>query len=209
MLGLILLKDKKGITITNVFQKVTDKSKRKPNKIWVNKGCEFYSRPFKSWAQDNKKEMYSAHNEGKSVVDEKYITTLKNKIYKHMNAKSKNVYCDKWDDTVDKHNNTYHRTINMKHTDVKRSIFIDFDLENNDEDPKFKVGDHVEIWKQIFLQKAIELKNLTTINILLLLSYIITIREKFYSKILDQKLNHTNLATKVNIANFIDNTDFN
>ena len=128
------------------FKKLlTNKSKCKPNKIWVDKSCGFYNRPFKLWTQDNKKEMCSAHNEGKSVVDEKYIKTLKNKIYKHMNAKSKIVYCDKLDDTVDKHNNTYHRTINMKHTDVERSILFDFDLENNDKDPKFKVGDHVEI----------------------------------------------------------------
>ena len=62
---------------------------------------------------------------------------------------------------------------------------------------------------KIFLQKAIKLKNLTTINILLLLSYIITTREKLSSEIFDQNLNQANLATKANIANFIDNTDFN
>lgn len=61
---------------------------------------------------------------------------------------------------------------------------------------------------KIFLQKAIKLKNLTTINILLLLSYIITTREKLSSEIFDQNLNQANLATKANIANFIDNTDF-
>ena len=61
---------------------------------------------------------------------------------------------------------------------------------------------------KIFLQKAIKLKNLTTINILLLLSYIITTREKLSSEIFDQNLNQANLATTANIANFIDNTDF-
>ena len=54
--------------------------------------------------------MYSIHNEGKSVVAERYIRTLKNKIYKHMTSISKNLYIDKLDDIVDEYNNTYHRT---------------------------------------------------------------------------------------------------
>ena len=58
--------------------------------------------------------MYSTHNEGKSVVAERFIRTLKNKIYKHITSISKNVYIDKLDDTVNKYNNTYHRTIKMK-----------------------------------------------------------------------------------------------
>ena len=78
------------------------------------------------------------------VVAEKYIKTLNNKIYKHMTATSKNVYCDKYIDTVDKHNNTHYRTINMKPIDVKTSTYTDFDLANNNKDPKFKVGDHVK-----------------------------------------------------------------
>ena len=63
--------------------------------------------------------MYSIRNEGKSVVAERCIRTLKNKIYKYMTSVSKNVYIDKLDDIVDKYNNTYHRTITMKPVDVK------------------------------------------------------------------------------------------
>ena len=96
--------------------------------------------------------MYSIHNEGKSVVAERFIRTLKNKIYKYMTAISKNVYIDKLDDIVDEYNNTYHKTINMKPIDVKDNTCIDFEKEVNDKYPKFKVGDHVKIskYKNIF-----------------------------------------------------------
>ena len=78
------LKDKKGVSIANAFQKFLDDSKKKPNKIWVDKGSEFYDRSVKSWLEINDIEMYSTHNEGKSVVVERFIRTLKNKIYKYM-----------------------------------------------------------------------------------------------------------------------------
>ena len=74
--------DKKGITITNSFQKILDESNRKPKKIWVDKDREFYNRSMKSWLEKNAIGMYSTHNEGKSVVAERVITTLKNKFYK-------------------------------------------------------------------------------------------------------------------------------
>ena len=91
--------------------------------------------------------MYSIHNEGKSVVAERFIGTLKNEIYKYMTAISKNAYIDKLDDIVDECNDTYHRTIKIKPVDVKDNIYFDFEKEVNDKDPKFKVGDHVRIFK--------------------------------------------------------------
>ena len=141
------LKDKKGTTITNAFQSILDKSKRKPNKIWVDQGSEFYNNNFKKWLKDNHITMYSTHNEGKSVVAERFIKTLKNKIYKHMTAVSKNVYFDVLDDIVDKYNNSYHSTIKMKPIDVKDNNFTKYIEESNIKDPKFKVGDHVRISK--------------------------------------------------------------
>ena len=74
------LKDKKGIIITNAFQKILKESNRKPNKIWVDKGSEFYNNSFKKWLKDNDIEMYSIHNEGKSVLAERFIRILKTKI---------------------------------------------------------------------------------------------------------------------------------
>ena len=96
--------------------------------------------------------MYSTHNEGKSVVAERFIRTLKSKIYKYMTSISKNVYIDKLDDIADEYNNTYHTTIKMKHIDVKDNTYINADKETNNKDPKFKVGDHVRIskYKNIF-----------------------------------------------------------
>ena len=106
----------------------------------------------KSWLQENDIEMYSTHNERKSVVAERCITTIKNKIYKHMTSISKNVYIDKLDDIVNEYNNTKHRTTKMKPIDVKDDTYIDFGKEVNDNGPKFKVGDHVRIskYKNIF-----------------------------------------------------------
>ena len=106
------LKDKKGITITNDFRKNLDESNRRPNKIWVDKGSEFYNRSMNSWLQDNDIEICSTHNEGKSVVAERFMRTLKNKIYKHMVLVSKSVYIDILDDIVNYY--TYHSTIKMK-----------------------------------------------------------------------------------------------
>ena len=83
------LKDKKGISIVNAFRKILKESDRKPNKIWVDKGSEFYNNSFKKWLKDNDIEMYSIHNEGKSVVAERFIRTLKNKISKYMSSTSK------------------------------------------------------------------------------------------------------------------------
>ena len=96
--------------------------------------------------------MYSTQNEGKSVVAERFIRTLENKIYKYMTSISKNVYIDKLDDTVNEYNNTYHRTIKMKPIDVKDNTYINIEKEVNDKDPKFKAGDHVRIskYKNIF-----------------------------------------------------------
>ena len=96
--------------------------------------------------------MYSTHNEGKSVVAERFIGTIEKKIYKYMTSISKNVYIDKIDDIVHKYNNEKHRTIKMNPINVKDNTYIDFGKEVNDKDPKFKVGDHLRIskYKNIF-----------------------------------------------------------
>ena len=133
------LKDKKGVSIVNAFQKILDDSKRKQNEIRADKGSEFYNRSMKSWLEDNHIVMYSTHNEGKSVVAEKFIRTLKNKIYKCMTSVLRNVSIDKLDDTVNEYN-MYHRTIKMKPIDVKDNTYINIGKEVNDKDPKFKVG---------------------------------------------------------------------
>ena len=103
-------------------------------------------------ARKNDIDMYSTHNEGKSIIAETFIRTLKNKIYRYMTSVSKNVYIDKLDDVVNKYNNTYHSTIKMKPVDAKSKTYIDFNKENNMEGPNFKVGNHIRTskYKNIF-----------------------------------------------------------
>ena len=107
-LWVIPLKDKIGITIANAFQKFLKESYCNPPspQIWVDKGSKFYKRSMKLWLEKNVIEIYSAHNEEKSVVAERFIRTFKNKIYKYMTSVLKNVYIDKLDEIVNKSNNT-------------------------------------------------------------------------------------------------------
>ena len=148
----IPLKYEKRISIVNAFKKRINQSNRKLNKIWVDQGGEFYNNVFEKWLSDNNIIMYSTYNEGKSVVAERFIRTLKNKLYKHMTATGKKVYYDVLDDVVNKYNNTKHSTTKMKPTDVvdkNKRVYID---EHNKKDSRFKVGDRGRIsrYKNIF-----------------------------------------------------------
>ena len=102
--------------------------------------------------------MHLTHNEGKSVVAERFFRILKNKIYKYMTSVSKSVYTDILDDIVNKYNNTYHSTIKLKPGDVKSNIYIDSSEEikilkilklrsSDPKDPKLKIVDIVRISK--------------------------------------------------------------
>ena len=133
----IPLKDKKRSSIVNAFQKIISEG-RKPNKIWVDQGSEFYNNSFKDFLKINNIEMYSTYNEGKSVVAERFIRTLKNKIFKHMTAVSKNVYFDVLDDIVNKYNNIVHRSIKMKQFDVTSGSYAEYNEDSNEKDLKFK-----------------------------------------------------------------------
>ena len=147
----IPIKDKNVTSIVNAFQKIISE-RRKLNKTWVDQGSEFYDKSFKDFLKINNIEIYSTYNEGKSVVAERFIRTLKNKIFKHMKAISKNVYFDVLNDIVNKYNNTIHRTIKMKPIDVTDDSYAEYNEDFNKKDPKFKVGDNVRIskYKNIF-----------------------------------------------------------
>ena len=155
----------------------------------------------KSWLEKNYVEMYPTHNEGKSVVAKRFIRTIKNKIYKHMTSVSKNVYIDKLDDIVNEYNNTKHRRTKMKPIDVKDNTYIDFGKEVNDNDPKFKVGDHVRIskYKNIFSRRytpnwSEEVFVIKKIKNTVLWTYIIDdlngeeVTGTFYEKVIKKKL---------------------
>ena len=154
---IVILKDKKGVSIFNAFQKVLDDSNRseakskgcEPDKICFDKGSEFYNNSFKKWLKDDDIKVYSIR---KSVVAERFIRTLKTKIYKYMTLVSKNEYVHKLGDIVDEYNNIHHRTINMEPANVKDNTYIDFKREVNEKHPRFKVGNRVRIskYKNIF-----------------------------------------------------------
>ena len=99
--------------------------------------------------------MYSIYNIGRSVAAERFIRTLKNKLFKQLTVVSKNLYFDVLDDIVKKYNNTVHRTIKMKLIDVTSDFYAEYNEDSNEKDPKFRVVDHVRIskYKNIFGQK--------------------------------------------------------
>ena len=96
--------------------------------------------------------MYSTFNKGKSFLPERFIRTLKDKIFKHMAAISKDCYFNVLDDIVNKYNKSVHKTIKMKPIDVADDSFAEFNEESNKKNPKFNVGDHVRIskYKDVF-----------------------------------------------------------
>ena len=94
---------------------------------------------------NNDVEIYLTHNDGKSVAAERFIKTLENLTYKYMTSISNNMCIDKLDETINKYNNTFHRTIKMKSINVNPSMYIDFNIKNNKEGCKFDVGDYVRM----------------------------------------------------------------
>ena len=148
---IIPLKDERGITINDDFQKVLDESKRKPNIIWIDKGSKSYNRTMKSEIEESEIEMYLTHDEGKSFVAGRFIKTSKNEIHKYMTSISKNMYIDKLN-IVNKYNNIYHTTIKKNPSALNQAYILTLNKENNKEGSNFKVGDIVRIskYKNIF-----------------------------------------------------------
>ena len=140
------LHDKRGISIFNAFGKTISKGRR-PNKIWVDQGGKFCNNLFKRFLKIINIEMYLTYNEGKSVVAERFIRKLKNKLFKHMTAVSNYVYFDMLDNIVNKYYNTVHRTIKMKPVDVISDSYAEYNEDSNEKESKFKVCDHVRISK--------------------------------------------------------------
>ena len=107
---------------------------------------------FKDFLKMNNIEMYSTYNEEKSVIPERFIKTLKNKIFKHMRTIPKNVYFDVLDEIVNKYNNAVHRTIKIKPIDVTSDSYAEYNENSNKKDLKFKVGDFARVlkYKNIF-----------------------------------------------------------
>ena len=149
----IPIKNKTGNTITESFDDVIKKSKRKPKFIWVDQGSEFYNKTFKDWLKKNNIEMYSTFNEGKAVVIERFNGTLKSKMYKQFTVQNNTVWYNILDDLIKKYNNTKHSAIKMKPIEVNKKnqgiVYFNLygDMEPSKQKQKFKVGDNVRISK--------------------------------------------------------------
>ena len=117
------LKDKKGKTVLNAFIGIS-KFNRKPNKWLVDQGTELYNKLLQEWLDNKDILMYSTHNEGKSVIAERLIKTLKAEIDKAMTANDSKSYLSYLNKFVDQYNNTYHDFINKRPTSVDYSALI-------------------------------------------------------------------------------------
>ena len=138
---------KKEIVLLKDLKRILNNSNRKPNKVWLDNGKEFYNNRFKKFLKNNDIEMHSTFNEGKPVIAERFIKTLKNKIYKHMTYIGENVYYNVLDGIVKNYNNTIHNSIKVKPKDVKNNSLTEYIEEFNKRDPKCKIGDYVRISK--------------------------------------------------------------
>ena len=146
---LIPLKDKKGKYVASALKTIF--KERKPEKMWVDKGKEFYNKDVKDLI-----ELYPTENEEKSSVVERWIRTMKEKMWKYFSANSTNVYIDVLPDLVREYNNTRHSSIKMtpvkaskKENELRvwRNLYPEH-LEIHDIKPKFSVGDKVRISKK-------------------------------------------------------------
>ena len=145
------LKDKKGKPVLNAFIEIGNESNRKLYKLWVDQGREFYDKLMQEWVDNNNILVHSAHNEGKSVIAERFIKTLKSKICKKMIANDSKSYLPYLNKLVDDYNNTYKHSINKKPINADYSALTE-DIESNPKAPKFKENDRVKItnYKNIF-----------------------------------------------------------
>ena len=144
------LKDKTGASVRDAFQRIVRTSKRKPGKLWVDEGKEFYNNTMKKWLSDNDITMYSTHNEGKAVVIERFNRTLKSRMWRHFTANSTNVYVDVLPKLLSRYNNSKHRSIGMTPTEASKKkneqiVPRPDSLKSPREFPHFQPEDHVRI----------------------------------------------------------------
>ena len=143
------LRNKTGREVRAAFSKIF--KERKPEKIWVDRGREFYNKDVDSLMDDEDIEMYSTHNEGKSVVAERFIRTLKEKLYWEMTARGTKKFSQFLPEIVKKYNDTIHSRTRQKPSEVVEGS-VDYSPDKNPTEPKFSPGDIVRItkYKNIF-----------------------------------------------------------
>ena len=152
---IVPLKDKKTESVSLAFNRIFKKSKRKPEKLWTDKGSEFISRHFKDFLKKNNIKLYHTENEEKSSIVEIWNKTMKNKMWKMFSSNNSTVCWDKLDKLVDDYNNTYHSRIEMTPTEASKkqnenkvfaNLYGDL-IYLKPKKPKFSIGDKVRISK--------------------------------------------------------------
>ena len=152
---IVALKDKKTESVCSAFDTIFKRSKRKPEKLWTDKGSEFISKHFKEFLKRHNITLYHAQNEEKSSIVERWNKTMKNKMWKMFSANNNTVYWDKLDKLVDDYNNTYHSSIKMTPTEGSKKenekqvfayLYSD-EIYLKPKKPKFSIGDKVRISK--------------------------------------------------------------
>lgn len=147
---IVPLKDKTGSSVAGALRKIFESSGRKPEKLWVDKGKEFYNKDVQKLI-----EIYSTENEEKSCVIERWNRTMKEKMFKYFSANSTRKYIDIIDALVDQYNNTKHSSIKMtpveaslkkNETTVWRNLYGVGTISSDS--PKFSIGDRVRISKK-------------------------------------------------------------
>ena len=152
---IVALKDKKTGSVSLAFDSIFKKSKRKPEKLWTDKGSEFISKHFKDFLKRYNITLYHTQNEEKSNVVERWNRTMKNKMWKMFSANNNTVYWDKLDKLVDYYNNRKHSSIKMSPTEAskkenEKQVFTNLyedEIFLKPKKPKFSIGDKVRISK--------------------------------------------------------------
>ena len=152
---ILALKDKKTEGVSLAFDHIFEKIKRKPEKLWTDKGSEFISKHFKEFLRKNNIKLYHTENEEKSSIVERWNKTMKNKMWKMFSANNNTVYWDKLDKLVDDYNNTVHSSIEMTPTEAskkenEKQVFANLYgdvIYLKPQKPKFSIGDKVRISK--------------------------------------------------------------
>ena len=148
------LKDKSGKTVLNAVKDIVSKNVRQPEKIWVDRGSEFYNKDFLAWASEHNIIVYSTYGDSKSVVAERFIRTLRDLMTRKFTAQQSYAWVKMLPHLVKFYNNKFHKTIRMTPTqasDPKNSIQVFLRLQSNHgterkkKKPKFSVGDQVRI----------------------------------------------------------------
>ena len=114
------LKNKKTESVSSAFDTIFEKSKRKPEKLWTDKGSEFISKRFKDFLKRHNITLYHTQNEEKSSIVERWNKTMKSKTWKMFSANNNTVYWDKLDKLVDDYNNRKHSSIKMSPTEASK-----------------------------------------------------------------------------------------